>query len=340
MDNNKVLLTGLGLIGLGALYMSLQSKENIKENYAGGMPQLQAGVQKLAVQAPKNSNMKASLNSVENKSYPNPVSLQNYYSFPTKTKENFMDDRSTYLGSSANTNLPFISQSNYNQSTLEKAPSVQYGSFERYRPTTLDNMGRTDAFNCPSGKYVNSVEGYTTPYPNTGGVDGAANSFPGVNYAAGNYNELAGDTSCADTDYMSSLPVEKVDMLSSSGGTAQVMVYDRPYTTTLKAGRTNMPGVIDYIRGDLPICVDTSTQGWFSASGRPTDLFTGALSAIAGTNEAASVLTNMKATYGSLNKTGGGVSLDQQHNANYVPLQMANMNSGINGNNLSSTAFP
>lgn len=340
MDNNlKILLAILCVLALYVLYM--------KEGFAGGMPQRSSRIEKLMV--PVSSGLKGNLKgngqpNFENAKSVNFANYTNVQARPTVqypyqstaggqayVQEGFDGSSSgQYLGSSANTNLPYVSQPNFQQTTPLNAPSVQYSSYERFRPTSTSNMGRTDAFNCQSG----SVEGFTTiEGMDTSGND--VNSYPGVDYAAGNYNEM--EAAVQPSEIAATLS-STMDVLNATGGTEQVLVYDRPYTVNLKAGRTNRaPGTVDYIRGDLPVNVMENRGGWFQASGGPTDLVVGALSAIAGVNEADHVLKAMKKGYGSLSNNGVQAGKD----FNYAPMQFANMQNGLSDTTqITSTAFP
>lgn len=337
MDNNKtILIAVLLVVGLGAVYFSM--KNNTKEGYAGGMPQRSARVEKLMV--PVSKAMKAGMRgqpnfqgakSVNFTDIPN-VQARPQIQYPFQSsnaayvQEGF-DGTSSSLGSSANTNLPFVSQPNFQQTTPIVAPSVQYSTYERYQPTSLNNMGRSDAFSCAgnSGLPV-SVEGFTD------GVD----SYPGPDYAAGNFNQAS--KQLQESQNVSAQLASTLDVLSPTGETQQVLVYDRPYTVNLKAGRFNRaPGTVDLIRGDLSVNVVDNRNGWFQSSGSPADLTVGSLSAIAGVNEADHVLKSMKKAYGSLSSNGYQAPKD----FNYASMQFANMQSGLGDTTqITTTAFP
>lgn len=343
MDNNlKILLAILCVLALYVLYM--------KEGFAGGMPQRSSRIEKLMVPVSSVNNLKGNLKgngqpNFENAKSVNFANYTNVQARPTVqypyqssaqgkayVQEGYEGGSSgSYLGSSANTNLPYVSQPNFQQTTPLKAPSVQYSSYERFRPTSPSNMGRTEAFNCQSGNGSGSVEGFTT----VEGMDNGVNSYPGVDYAAGNYNQM--EAAVQPSEIAATLS-STMDVLNATGDTTQVMVYDRPYTVNLKAGRTNRaPGTVDYIRGDLPVNVSDNRSGWFQASGGPTDLVVGALTAISGQNEADHVLKAMKKGYGSLSNNGVQASKD----FNYAPMQFANMQNGLSDTTqITSTAFP
>ena len=72
----------------------------------------------------------------------------------------------------------------------------------------------------------------------------------------------------------------------------EVMVYDRPMTTTLKVGRFAGRGTRDLIRGDLPVA-PSSHKGWFSTPADPSALSKGALQAMGGNGEAVDTMNKL-----------------------------------------------
>jgi hypothetical protein len=79
-----------------------------------------------------------------------------------------------------------------------------------------------------------------------------------------------------------------------------VVMFDRYMIVPGKsAGRFNRSnGVVDRIRGDLPVCVDPCQKGWFQSPGNPSQLTVGALSVIGGSGEQANAITNFTQLYG------------------------------------------
>lgn len=334
MDNNKtVLIAVLLVIGLGAIYFSM--KNNTKEGFAGGMPQRAARIEKLVV--PASSNLKASINGGGQINYQGAQSL-NFSNNPNfqisspnvqypyqSVQEGFDSAPSASLGSSANTNLPFVSQPNYQQTTPLVAPSVAYSALERYQPTSTSNMGRTDSFNCAGG-YGIPVEGFTED------VD----TYPGVNYSAGNYNNSVAQLQTAKD--VSATLASSLDVLSPTGENKQVLVIDRPYSVNLKAGRFNRaPGTVDWIRGDAPVPTLQGNNNWFKSSGSPADLTVGSMSVIAGVNEADHVMKSLKAAYGAVG--GGGYNAPKDFN--YAAMNIANLQSNLGDTvQMTAAAFP
>ena len=185
-------------------------------------------------------------------------------------------------------------------------------------------MGMTEDFQCGNVR-ENYERPCKRPYTSTDGN-------PGSNYTS------------------SPLPVPSknpfvnspVDGISPSGDfnidKDQVMVFDRPMTTTLKTGRFARSGVCDFIRGDLPVAPN-ACQGWFSTPADPTALRKGALQAIAGENESSTVLNEFMKSYGYAGVAGAGVNMEDDVDHQYTAYEMAQKSKGVANNTISVTNF-
>ena len=339
-DNKTILIASLLLLGGSALYVSMNNQS--KEGYAGGMPQRAAQIEKLlvpiskgALKGSRGGSSQPNFQGAKSVNFANFTNVQQspQVSYPYQgapVMEPYQGPQQM-LGSSANTTQPYVTIPNFQQSVPQRAPSVQYSSFERYKPTSLSNMGRTSDFNCKGGSsegYAQTMEGFDdTP-------DQDAASYPGPDYSAGNYKSLVPQSA---PDVAADL-ASTMDVLSPTGDVSQVLVYDRPYTVNLKPGRcSRVSNCVDRIRGDIPINVSDTQNGWFQSSSGPADLIVGSLSQIAGVNEADHVLRSLKAAYGASNAKVGAAKAD----FNYQSMQYANMQSSLGDTtNIYSAAFP
>ena len=197
----------------------------------------------------------------------------------------------SFLGSSAVTNSPYVSIPNYQQSANrnEQQGNIQLSSWQYVNHPSADLMGMSQP--CSTGVR----EGYN---PNK---DEWGSDYPGVNYSAGNYNQMVGYTPCPDESTVSG-----VQMLGAQNGTSQpdIYVYDRLMTSTKATSSRNRryTGQVDYIRGDLPIdpsnTASNTTSMFGYASAQPHTLKTGATQAL-GTNAQHTELSNFMKAYGS-----------------------------------------
>lgn len=332
--SHNYLLPILGVLAVGAFALSCDS--DIRENYMIPGVSMRADMEKvIGTQAGPGKDIKLSLNYADYPMKPDRTMTINPYE---PIKEPYSVQSPAMLGSGAATSSPYVSYPSYQQSTPLVSPSIpQLPAAIKYKPPSLDQMGITETYKCmPSNMRQATRENYMDSNVAGGIMDAKvdpANPWPGPDFAAGNYAKAAGSTPCINPQSVEGVQVGNISLATPSGATQQVMVFDRPMTTTLKAGRTNMRGVIDYIRGDIPVCVDASQKGWFQASAKPTDLYTGSLAAIAGTNESTATLANMMKTYGSSMQTAGGINLSQYPSSQQtVPQQMLSMNTGAGGN--------
>jgi hypothetical protein len=134
------------------------------------------------------------------------------------------------------------------------------------------------------------------------------------------------------------------DDLSKAGKIAdplsgnEVMVFDRPMTTTLKVGRFAARGCRDLIRGDLP-CAPNTHQGWFATPADPSALSKGALQAIGGESESTKVMNKFMEIYGDASGVGSGVNLADPVSNQYTAYEMTMKNKGVCENTVSVQSF-
>ena len=118
----------------------------------------------------------------------------------------------------------------------------------------------------------------------------------------------------------------------------EVMVFDRPMTTTLKVGRFSGRGTRDLIRGDLPVAPN-SHKGWFSTPADPSALSKGALQAMGGESESTSVMNKFMELYGDASGVGSGVNLEDPVDQQYTAYEMTMKNQGVCNNTVNVTSF-
>lgn len=257
-----------------------------------------------------------------------------------KTVENYSMDRQrnaigSGLGASNNTNMPFITPTPHlNQAINKPSPSMNLPATIRYNPPSLSNMGVTEDYQCnrsirenyttPTRSCMNSVP--YTPSP-------ALDAVP-VNYSA----------SPKPPAVMSKEFVHPEDNLANDGNLMdpfdgkEVMVFDRPMTTTLKVGRFAARGCRDLIRGDLP-CAPNTHQGWFSTPADPTALSKGALQVMGGNSESTTTMNKFMEIYGDASGVGSGVNLADKPDYQYTAYEMTNKNQGVCNNTISVSSF-
>ena len=323
--SDNLLLTLLGAVGIGALVMGMNKDDEIKEDFWNSI-QLSAKRETVKVtvdkktgkrtesvvpfndtavttkkslqrlQKAQNTQLAMKLAANQSLSFGGPVSetyepRENYQN----VHENFEMPYHQSLGSSQVTGDSYVSYPNFEQSVPQPSPSLNLPAQLRYNPPSLDKMGITEAFQCnrpmSNMDHANVVEGFMS-------MD-KTNPNPGSGYAYGNYNTVVGDAekSKTATNFQTELPVGTMDNQGEN-----TMLFDRYITVPGKAaGRFNRGnGIVDRIRGDLPVCVDPCQKGWFASPGKPSDLAIGALSYIGGEGSASNELTNFVQINGGL----------------------------------------
>jgi hypothetical protein len=315
--SNSVILTILGFLGIASLYMSMNQKNeknNIKESYGGGgvgMPngRWQLVTDQVAVPAKNMKDFQAGK-----------TDQLNFQSIPAGQPR---------LGASpVVSKQSFVSYPNYQQSTPLKKPSLGLPAAIKYKPPTFNQMGVTEAYQCGSNPRPGVLkEGYTGDQM----IERSSNPNPktGCNaYAAGNYNDVLAQFAnpMPDAAYKG-----ETQLLNGDGELENYMIFDRYMTTgnarMNRASRST--GAVDFIRGDLPVCMDTSHPGWFNTSGTPMDLSSGALTAIAGPTQASNDLYSFMKMNGKISDiSGGGVMSSTQQ---FAPQSMESYGGGFNG---------
>ena len=233
------------------------------------------------------------------------------------------------LGARDNTNMPFIHPTPHlNQSVNKPSPSLNLPSLLRYNAPSLSDMGVTDNYQCNGSGSVRENYG-TVPKSTVRTENGEDMMVP--NYSAVPLPAVAPN------------PQYPKDNLAPSGvldgfDGKEVMVFDRPMTTTLKVGRFAGRGTRDLIRGDLP-CAPNPHTGWFSTPADPTGLCRGALQAIGGDSESTSTMNKFMEIYGDSSGVGSGVNLSDVPDYQYTAYEMTNKASGVCKNTVSVTNF-
>ena len=328
---SDLIITILGIVGLSAIAMSYGNE--VKEPYMTNVG-MKSITEKVMVSQPKMQG---------GRQQQMKVSAINVADYP-KYSQNTMSQK---LGSSASTSMPYVSHPAYQQSTPLTSPNIDLPAFVRYKPPTKSQMGITEAYSCKNGnsQRPQTREGYMDMSPNSaGGFMGMkqdpSNPNPGPAFSVGNYNQMSNQGQCLNPDNIDGIPTGQLDMVTAGGESQNVLIYDRPMTTTLKVGRFNQKGVVDMIRGDLPVCLDPNQpKGWFTSPGNPANLTTGSLQAIAGTNESTLTMANFMKTYGNNSTCYGGADMSLPSSQQYVPMSMLQANTGNNGNTVSVLGF-
>lgn len=347
MSKDNVLLTVLGLVGMGALALGISKQEDVQEDYSGGMTSFPFSTRTELVKAVRGQNGCLSalnyadprpgaqeiLQQVEKIAASDASSAQRQLAIAqlsaqqtdklasslqqevnARTAENYQPDRRS-LGSNMVTEPYYVSYPQYQQTVPQRSPSLGLGRDVRYNPPSTDRMGITEAYqNLPQNRFTSvsrmpassSVEHFdmisehyepetVVPIKAKGYFANEA-GYPGTNVmsnkdefikavatgnATANKKQTTGliapltcNEGCASDAGVSDALIP----LGPDGADSNVMVYERSITVPLKSGwRQNSPGVSDYIRGDLAVCVDPCQKGWFQSSLKPSGLTVGAL---------------------------------------------------------------
>jgi hypothetical protein len=299
----------VGTIGIVALSMSIQNKKGVREDFLGNFP-MKTKVEKVVLK----NGIETSL---EMDQYPlvnlkqKAGSRENYGS-GCGSRENYPGN---CLGSSNVTNLPYVSTSNLNQNVNQPSPSMNLPAIIRYNAPSTSNMGITDNFQ--NKQIRENFEPMLNPNYSSSPV-GKVELNKNFNYPE---NDLLKAGEMAD-------PFEG----------KEVMVYDRPMTTTLKVGRFAGRGTRDLIRGDLPVA-PSSHKGWFSTPADPSSLTKGALQAMGGNGEAVDTMNKFMKIYGDVSGVGSGVNLNDSVDYQYTAYEMTNNRQGLNDNTINVLTF-
>lgn len=330
--SDNLLLTLLGTVGIGALVMSMNKEEEIRENWWNGIqfsayaqpeqvikgPDGKTTVSDVSAQNPQSiasglstlaktsvqqsmaalsqAQMAASsLSGDDANPNPNNIEMERFtYDRYGNTYEPYQYDRqySPSLGSSQVTGNDYVTYPNFEQSVMQPSPSLNLPAQIRYNPPSMNTMGITENFQCNKNNAFNAMD-HANVVENFMAVD-QTNPNPGSNYASGNYNETIKKAAVNS-------PITLGSMEAGQGAPPEnVMIFDRYMVVPGKsAGRFNRSnGVVDRIRGDLPICVDPCQKGWFASPGNPSQLTVGALNIIGGNTSQGNAVSNMVSLYG------------------------------------------
>jgi hypothetical protein len=318
----------VGTIGIAALVMSMnKEKKQVREDFNGF--------------SLRNRLDKTVLNS-KNSEYVHAIPVDkdplikcgpNSNSKP-KSVEHFSNSKVTGNGLGANTvtNMPYITPTpHYNQSVNQPSPSLNLPAIIRYNAPSLSNMGVTENFQAQPRQVRENYENSSQCGRPTSSYMSPVSEYVGSNYTA---------TPLPKGEEMVNHPADNLALAGSLDlfDGKEVMVFDRPMTTTMKVGRFAGRGTRDLIRGDLPVAPNTHC-GWFSTPADPSALTKGALQAIAGENESSSVLNKFMEMYGDASNVGSGVNLADKPDMQYTAYEMTNKKQGVCGNTVSVTNF-
>jgi len=312
----------VGTIGIVALAMSVENKKEVREDFLGNFP-MKTKLEKVVIK----NGIETSL---EMDQYPlvnlkqKPASRENYgykgsMGPSGSASMGCGSSRESYpgncLGSSNITNLPYVSTSNLNQNVNQPSPSMNLPATIRYNAPSTSNMGITDNF---QNKQIRE------------------NFEPmlSANYSASPVGkvELNKNFNYPENDLL------KAGEMTDPFEGKEVMVYDRPMTTTLKVGRFAGRGTRDLIRGDLPVA-PSSHKGWFSTPADPSALTKGALQAMGGNGEAVDTMNKFMKIYGDASGVGSGVNLNDSVDYQYTAYEMTNNRQGLNDNTINVLTF-
>jgi hypothetical protein len=229
-------------------------------------------------------------------------------------KETYIPDQSLGLGANAVTEPYYFSNGEYDQTVPQRSPSLNLGRDIRYNPPSIDRMGITEAYqNTPQNAFGGCVAGKQQALPPTSTIEhynlitenydcGAGakklppfqagiRGYPGADAIANKTDFVkqvaTGNAEFADKNALVIAPLtcqENCDdttdgliPLGPDGPDNVVMVERLMYVPQRPGHRQKSSGSVDYIRGDLPVCVDPCQAGWFQASQKPAFLQQSAL---------------------------------------------------------------
>ena len=223
---------------------------------------------------------------------------------------------------------PFFAVQNFQAQLSPRFTNTDLGANIRYNLPNETNLASRQHDPLMMGSAVR--EGFETPVKC--GAGGAGTQFMAdpvmqSGFAAGNFNEVTNEArSFMDPLTTDQIPVGDMTTVSPTGEMEQTIVYDRMIVAN-RNSRLRSQG--DWIRGDLPICMNQT--GWFQVSANPVlDLNQGALNALAGpdnavTQEMTAFMNNSVGT-----TTVAGMNLSNQ--------QLASIGAGQT--DVSVSAFP
>jgi hypothetical protein len=223
---------------------------------------------------------------------------------------------------------PFFAVQNFQAQLTPRFSNTDYGANIRYNLPNEKNLAARQNDPLMMGSAVR--EDFETPVKC--GAGGAGTPFMArpvmqSGFAAGNFNEVTNEArSSMDPVTTDQIPVGDMTTVSPTGEMEQTIVYDRMIVAN-RNSRLRSQG--DWIRGDLPICMNQT--GWFQVSANPVlDLNQGALNALAGPDNGSTqaMTAFMNDSVGTT--TVAGMNLSNQ--------QLASIGAGMN--DVSVSAFP
>lgn len=321
----------IGTVGIAALAMSMNNENSqIREDFNSGFGYRNSKLQKVIKDKYGNET------SIQVDQIPN-ITCASTPTRSSKMIENYSTNNpkpvGSGLGASDITNMPYITPTPHlNQTVNKPSPSLQLPAIIRYNPPSLSNMGVTEDYQCNRSVRENYVPqtrmNASTPYMS-----------PVDDYVGPNYSATPKPPSQMSKDF-----IHPEDDLAQDGQLMdpfdgkEVMIFDRPMTTTLKVGRFAARGCRDLIRGDLP-CAPNTHQGWFSTPADPSALSKGALQVMGGNSESTTTMNKFMEMYGDGSGVGSGVNLADKTDYQYTAYEMTNKNQGVCNNTISVSSF-
>lgn len=276
--------------------------------------------------------------------------------------EKYIPESDMGLGAGTVTEPYYVSYPQYNQTVPERSPSLNLGAQIRYNPPSTDRMGITENYqNTPNNQFCgtqvqsvqpsSSIEHFNLVTENYA-VDCQSkkqapfmaniNKYSGSNYVADKdsmINAVAnGNAQAAGQGPLMIAPLtcqescdSNADSLIPLGpeGPDDVMIFERSITVPMRVGwRQHSPGGVDFIRGDLPVCVDPCQAGWFQSSLKPQFLQQSALS----------YLGDAKPSVDKFIETSGGNSFTD--NTSITPYQASIIASAGSASIVSNSVLP
>lgn len=186
--SDNLLLTVLGAVGIGALLVGMNQKEEVRENWGPqGMLNITPRVERVYLnkdtqeptalnfaQAPPNIEAaKTQLSRLQRAGVPESQQLAQLTQFAVArannqnaqfakavnpTVETFQNPSNYSLGSGAVTRNDYVSYPQFNQSTPLQSPSLNLPAQIRYNPPSLDKMGITSAYQSDQNNNFNGMD--------------------------------------------------------------------------------------------------------------------------------------------------------------------------------------
>jgi len=320
----------IGTVGIAALAMSMTNENKpIREDFNSGFGYRNSKLEKVV------KNKHGNVNAIPVDQIPN-ITCASTPARP-KTVENYSTSNNHVVGSGLGANnvtrMPYVTPTPHlNQTVNKPSPSMNLPAIIRYNPPSLSNMGVTEDYQCNKSVRENYV-------PQTCTQAATPYMSPVADYVGPAYTATP-----MTNPVMSKNFVHPEDNMAKDGNLMdpfdgkEVMVFDRPMTTTLKVGRFAGRGTRDLIRGDLP-CAPNTHQGWFSTPADPTALSKGALQVIGGDSESTTTMNKFMELYGDGSGVGSGVNLADKPDYQYTAYEMTHKNQGVCNNTVSVSSF-